>query len=154
MTQDKLVKVETVVGEIWMTLKEKMLTEFLCELSNKVNDVDSTTKKKLVADKLKISSDEVTEILFSLAGKISNRIRYKILASTEELLNSSRMLTEIRAFKRIGGKVEIDGNKVELSSAVVPKDIVDTFVSRIKRLDVADLLEVVSFSTQKQLPTS
>jgi hypothetical protein len=62
--------------------------------------------------------------------------------TVKELLSSRSFQREFNRFKSLGGKVEIDQNKVILFSDIVPKNIVDTFAKKIKKIDTESLLRM------------
>ena len=61
----------------------------------------------------------------------------------EEFFGSPSVQREIQRFKKLGGKAEIQGNKLIFSHGPIPKFIAEVFAERIRAIDFYGVAEVV-----------
>lgn len=66
----------------------------------------------------------------------------EIKKSYQVILNELSMQNEIDRIKRLGGEVEVSGNKIIIHSGIIPAKVIDALTDRIKKLDIDNLLDV------------
>ena len=64
-----------------------------------------------------------------------------------ELIAHPSLRREFQRFRRLGGHIETDKNKITLFPVVIPPEVAEAFAQRIRNLDTESLLEVSVKST-------
>lgn len=59
-----------------------------------------------------------------------------------ELISHPSVQREFERFRRLGGSIEVDGNKIFLFPSTIPIEIAQAIAERIRKLDEEKKLEV------------